>query len=297
MESRSTGRLALRMQLGGMLLATVAACAPSPRIIPQNESAGNPPRVAPALPALPSELRADVVIAIDTSGSTAEPTGLDIDGDGMTGVNPKLELLPRGQYADDVANTDPDDSILAAELQGVRALLGALAQSDVRVAIVSFAGNPDPITWLQHGDPANNAHVLAPLGAIATTAAAIDEIEENGSYGGTDFSAAIAKAGRLLCADRRDGAARILLLVTDGTPSLPFGRSTESDPADTEAAIDAVTEITACDGRIHVFSIGPAALGDPIAARAVARASNGSAHGIRKPGELATKLRSALVAP
>src|SRR5882672_575606 len=57
-------------------------------------------------------LAADVVIAIDRSGSTRNPTGLDLDGNGVVGE------LRRSEY------TDRGDSLLAAELIAVRRLIG-----------------------------------------------------------------------------------------------------------------------------------------------------------------------------
>ena len=49
-------------------------------------------------------LAADVVIAIDRSASTRNPTGIDLDGDGVIGE------FRRSTY------TDRDDSVLAAQL-------------------------------------------------------------------------------------------------------------------------------------------------------------------------------------
>ena len=57
------------------------------------------------------ELRSfDVVLVIDTSRSTVDPTGADINGNGIVG-KPRL-----GQIGSmfDVGSTDPGDSILAA---------------------------------------------------------------------------------------------------------------------------------------------------------------------------------------
>ncbi|MBW2400529.1 MAG: hypothetical protein JRG80_14805, partial [Deltaproteobacteria bacterium] len=65
----------------------------------------------------------DVVLIIDVSGSTKIASGVDVDGDGEVGFDPYLELVPPGTYPPDLRNTDPGDSILAAEISAARALL------------------------------------------------------------------------------------------------------------------------------------------------------------------------------
>ena len=85
----------------------------------------------------------DVMLVIDVSQSTREPSGADVDGDGDLGFDPQLELVEPGKYADDVRCTDPDDSILHAEVVAATALLDTLESDRVRVGVVSFAGEMD----------------------------------------------------------------------------------------------------------------------------------------------------------
>ncbi len=91
--------------------------------------------------ALVGELRGfDVAIVIDTSLSTIEPTGADINGNGRVG---SPQLGPVGSLFD-AAGDDPGDSILAAEVAAARKLLGELDPRSTRVALISFAGEIEP---------------------------------------------------------------------------------------------------------------------------------------------------------
>src|SRR5438445_9402440 len=76
-------------------------------------------------------LAADVAIAIDRSGSTRNPTGIDLDGNGVIGE------FRQSQY------TDPGDSMLAAELVAVERLIGVARLGGMRFSIVSYSGRKD----------------------------------------------------------------------------------------------------------------------------------------------------------
>jgi hypothetical protein len=244
-------------------------------------------------PAAPPRL--DLAIAIDVSGSARAASGIDVDGDGQTGVNPRLDPRLAGRYPKEVESTDPDDSVLAAELAAVRALLERLRGADVRVAVVAFSGHSDPKLGLQSGPPEANARLAAPLGDVDAAATALDEIARRGPAGGTDFSAAIRAARAALCdAPARAGAARRTLLLTDGVPSLPFGYVTRTDPSDVSIAISAAHEAAACGVRIDVFAIGLGATGDPFASKEVSRVSGGTYRPIRAASALREALEETL---
>jgi hypothetical protein len=237
-------------------------------------------------------LRWDIAVAIDVSESTRAASGIDVDGDGVVGINPTLDPRLDGQYPEGLVSTDPEDSILAAELAAVRALLATLDGGAARVAIVSFSGAIDPATGKQAGAPADNAQLRAPLSdTLEDAVAALDEIARLGSHGGTDFSAAIRTARHALCgADARPDASRVLLLLTDGLPSLPQGFATRTDRGDVSGAIEAAREASACGVRIDVFAIGILATSDPFAAKEITRVSGGRYH----PIDGAADLRAAL---
>src|SRR5262245_11569876 len=64
----------------------------------------------------------DVMLVIDVSGSTEYPSGIDVDNDGVIGQTER-SVTPG---VSDTANTDADDSILAAEVAAAKALLSGL---------------------------------------------------------------------------------------------------------------------------------------------------------------------------
>src|SRR5262245_3524963 len=107
------------------LLPVLGACASVPAVDPSSLPASVSERCGDG--SHPIEiLAADVVIAIDRSGSTRTPTGLDLDGNGIVGE------LARSEY------TDRGDSLLAAELIAVRRLIGVARLGGMRFAIVSY---------------------------------------------------------------------------------------------------------------------------------------------------------------
>jgi hypothetical protein len=243
--------------------------------------------------------RLDLALAVDVSGSARAASGIDVDGDGVAGVNPRLDPGLASEYPAEVLSTDPGDSVLAAQLAALRALLARLraGAADVRLAVVAFSGHADPETGLQTGPPEQNAELLAPLGGLEAAEAALDAIAGRGAAGGTDFSAAIRTARAALCdAPARPGAERRLLLLTDGVPSLPYGLVNRADPSDVSAALTAARQAQACGVRIDVFAIGLGATGDPFAAREIARITGGVYRPIRAAGTLRAALEGALEA-
>jgi hypothetical protein len=85
----------------------------------------------------------DVMIAIDVSKSTRFPSGIDVDEDGDVGFNPHEELIAPGTYHEDVVCSDPDDSILSAEIQAARMLIDSLTAGRSRVGVLTFSGEVD----------------------------------------------------------------------------------------------------------------------------------------------------------
>ena len=77
----------------------------------------------------------DVMVAIDVSASTRAASGVDVDGDGVVGVNPHRELLPPGSYPDHILSTDPDQLV---------GLIHGTVEQDVVVCHVEVAVVVDP---------------------------------------------------------------------------------------------------------------------------------------------------------
>jgi hypothetical protein len=76
----------------------------------------------------------DVILVIDVSQSTKAASGADVDGDGVVGVNPHNELLPPGTFPPEMLSTDPEDTVLHAEIAAARALIESWIRAGARGA-------------------------------------------------------------------------------------------------------------------------------------------------------------------
>ena len=197
----------------------------------------------------------------------------------------------------DTINTDPDDSILAAEIAGARRLLDQLDPERVRVGVVSFSGEIDPATGRRRSFEQADSLLEHPLSSnFESVAQALEAVRLRGPHGGTNMEAGVKHALRevagLVGAQSvpRNGAKKVILLMTDGKPSLPFGRADVEDPEDVEAAVAAAELAKSAGITINVFGLGPNAIDYPQAATAVARATAGLYTPVRRPGDIVSLL-------
>jgi len=230
----------------------------------------------------------DVMLVVDVSGSTKEPSGSDVDGDGEVGRK-KKSLVP-GLPAQ---NSDVDDSILAAEVMAGRLLIEGLEDGRVRVGVVSFSGDVDPKTKRRRSVNQADAWLEQTLTQdYEAVFRSLEGVQARGSHGGTNMEAGIKLALRELAglsgaqSIPREHAQKIILFLTDGAPSLPFGTSLKEDPEDIEAAVSAARLAKAGGARINVFGLGPRAVGYPIAATEMARVTGGRYTPVRNPGDI-----------
>ncbi len=237
----------------------------------------------------------DVVIVVDVSASTRFPSGIDVDRDGEIGVRGEEPLIP-GMPRN--PNTDPGDSILAAEIEAAGRLLEILDPAVVRVGVVSFSGFAHPVTEL--ADPREpSAMVDHPLTSdFAAIRQALEAIRERGPAGGTDMQAGIKAAVAELAglegavSEPRSGAQRVILFLTDGRPSLPFGKVSVDDPEDVEAAVEAAKLAGEAGARINVYGLGPDAIDmdyTPAGVR-ISQVSGGVYVPVRTPGDVVVAL-------
>jgi hypothetical protein len=241
----------------------------------------------------------DVMIVIDVSGSTKHASGVDVDRDGEIGVDPHLELLAPGAYPPDVVSTDPHDTILAAEVAAGHALLSTLdADGRIRVGIVSFSGEMNPVTGARARYDQHDAWLDVPLTADFRRArAALDAILARGPYGGTNFAAGIRLAVTELAglsgarSEPRPRAKKVVLFLTDGLPTFPIGSGSTPDAGDTEAALNAARLAHKAGITINTYALGPSALTNPIAATEVARITLGTFLGVQNPGDIISFLQ------
>jgi len=243
--------------------------------------------------------RFDVMVVLDVSGSTRFPSGADVDGDGVVGENPQEGLFAAGEFPPDVFCTDPDDTILAAEVAAARALIGSLRPERTRVGLVTFSGAVDLETHLQKSRDQKNAELQAPLSADFSRAlAGLDAVLRRGPNGATDFSAGIRLATTELAglpgavSSPGGDAKQVILFLTDGTPSFPIGRDDVEDAGDLEAAVNAARLARAAGIKINTYALGTNALGRPVAATEVARVTVGSFTPVLEPGAIVAALQS-----
>ncbi len=239
--------------------------------------------------ALHGELRQfDVVLVLDTSRSTIDPTGADINGNGIVGK----PYLGRIGSIFDVGSTDPGDSILAAEVAAARQLLRGLDPRSTRVGVVAFAGDPPDV---QGGLFARGARppaiTLEPLTNDYTRVEhALQSILDRDPEGSTHMAAGVDQAtielmGLRGAASRANPKAeKIVLFFTDGQPTLPYGPGFEAD--NVRAVLRAANRADRANIRIHSFAIGPDALEGPVATVEMAQRTDGFFTPVRHPGDL-----------
>ena len=180
----------------------------------------------------------DVVVIVDTSGSTAYASGADVDGDGKVGRARSRETWRN--YNPAFLSSDSGDTVLAAELLATRHLVERLDPERVRVGIISFA---------------SSARLETPVGSHPEDiAATLDLLDGAFGAGQTNLAQAIelATAEFHMAAMNADGPRqRTILILSDGYPTAPQN-PTEAARAALAAADAAAGE----DIRIHSFALG-----------------------------------------
>jgi Mg-chelatase subunit ChlD len=235
----------------------------------------------------------DVMIVVDVSGSTKYPSGVDVDEDGEIGETRTalMAMLP------DVPNTDPDDSVLAAEVQAANALIDGLNAQRVRVGVVSFSGEVDPDTGRRKSPDQQDAFLEHPLtNDFQAVRRALEAVKLRGASGGTNMEAGLKLAVQELAglpgaqSRPKRGAKPVVLLLTDGKPSLPYGLANAEDEADIESVIDAARLAKTAGVLINSYGLGPVAIDYPIAATEMARVTGGVYTPVRRPGDIVSLL-------
>jgi hypothetical protein len=210
----------------------------------------------PGAPPPAQPLRA-LVVAVEMSGVTRLPSGFDVDGDGAVGLD-NQGWLPRS--AKETWSSDPEDSVLHAQLAAVRALLADPGLAGTAVGLVAWAGNVDP-RGLPRGERVDDALVLTRvLPRHALVADELERIQKRGSRGGANLAAAIQQGARLL-SDHAAGSeppapGGTLLVLGRGAPTLPHGNGLVADAADLDAAQAAARAAHAQGVALHAALFG-----------------------------------------
>ncbi len=224
----------------------------------------------------------DIVFVIDTSESTSEPSGADIDGDGVIGERRgKKYLSIIGEFLP-LPNSDKGDSILAAEIAAVKTLLNQLDPRTTRVGIVAFAGDNAPLT--------PDAYTVVPLTTeYEDVKKGLDDILDSGPSGLTNMVTAVKLATVELMgtqtaySEKREGSRRIIMFLTDGTPTLPIENSRMQNARMT---IQQAVKAAKLNIRIDTFAIGADALDEPVVVVEMARVSSGVFTPVLQPADL-----------
>jgi hypothetical protein len=226
--------------------------------------------------------RFDVMMVLDTSRSTIDPTGSDINGNGVVG---RQRLGGLGSIFG-TGSTDPGDSILAAEVAAARTLLRGLDARTTRVGVVTFAGDL----------PGTSSRIKPAYTMVGLTddyervSGALDEILATEPEGNTHMAAGVDQAtielvGLRGAVSRPDPEAeKIVFFFTDGQPTLPYGPEAEAD--NVRAVLRAANRAHRAHIHIHSFAIGPEALEGPIATVEMASRTDGYFTPVRNPGDI-----------
>jgi len=239
--------------------------------------------------------RFDVILVLDTSGSTSEASGADINGNGILGKD-RWGILN---------STDPGDSVLAAEIAAAQQIVRGLDPRNTRVGIITFAGHSENIrdpygrggTIVIGGSPGAAAITEEALTTdFARVEKALRHVMERGPSGGTNMGAGLRQAIRELKGFRGGlstpdpESEKVVLFFTDGEPTAPY------DPGDirsnTRSVLRAAEAAARAQIRIHSFAIGSKALKRPVAAVEMASRTGGYFTPVREPGDLKEVIES-----
>jgi len=217
----------------------------------------------------------DVVLVLDVSASTRREAS-DPDAGTAWGVS--------GPPA-------PPGSILAAEVEAARALLAQVDFRATRVGLIAFSGHPEAARSLHRRMPGweGPATTVRPLGREpAALRDAFDEILQRGPFGLTHMAAGLRRAVAELVGgpgarSRADPtSAKVLVFLTDGRPTLPFGTRRENE----RAVLEEVDRAAAYGIRIFAYGIGREALQGPLPLVEMARRTGGAFVPVLEPAAL-----------
>jgi hypothetical protein len=214
----------------------------------------------------------DVVIAIDTSGSTAYASGADVDGDGKVGRSRERERWR--SFNPRFLSSDPGDTVLAGELLATQRLVELLDSGRTRVGLVAFAAVAKPVSDVG-SEPGEVARALRGL-------------EGSFGSGGTNIADATRVAAELLAAaDRADSGPRraSILLLSDGYPTVP-----EPQARAESESLAAAREAAARGVRIFSFALGPHEIEEGDVFARMATVSGGRLVRVEEPGNVVHEL-------
>jgi hypothetical protein len=208
----------------------------------------------------------DVVLVLDRSGSTFEASGIDVDGDGIVGVNRTIEAP--GGYQRRIVS-DPDDSIARALTQAARRLIDRMDPATTRMGLVTFG---------------RSERVLARVGSSREDLLkALDAIPDRPERGGTYFYGAIIASIKVFetapaLGGRRN---RSIIMLSDGLPNRP------PPPYFAEkAAVRAAKHADRDRIQIYAIALGPTVAKNPKVFLEIADVTKGQLLLVETPGDV-----------
>jgi Mg-chelatase subunit ChlD len=212
----------------------------------------------------------DVVFVIDTSGSTADSSGLSNSASGWLARLPGMKVSRSA-------------SILGAEVASIESLLDGFDPRTTRVGIVSFAGDESPYSSHAWTDAPLTTNYEEIRSALADRMLVPPE-------GGTDLAAGLLRGAIELLGTRsadskpREHATKHIVVLTDGLPTLPEFRAVP-------AARRAARSLANRHIRVHIFAIGSAAEDEGRLIEPVATVTHGEYHAVKDVNNLAHLLK------
>src|SRR5262245_20228742 len=260
--------------LAALVAATAAAQAPLVQVAePRDGAVVTAPAVTVTGRAEPSAQPTaafDVVIVIDTSGSTQTPAAFGEHAGPLA-----VFRVPFGVGG---------PSILQTEAMAARRFAESADPATTRIGVVTFSEGG--------GFRADNAWVEQPLSSdYGAVRSALQRVGSRTPSGGTDMVAGIRLAIRELrglqvaASPPRPEARKVVLLMTDGYPTLPHPSPT-LDERNVNATLAAARLAARAEVVIHMFCLGREALSAPVVCREVARATGGTYQPVQRPGDV-----------
>ncbi len=225
----------------------------------------------------------DVFFVLDVSQSTSDPSGADINGNGVVaeGGGGLGGLFGLG-------TSDAGDSILAAEVAAARHFLERLDPRSTRVGIATFSGETYAMGGMRRARDV--AETVVPLTTdYEIVQSGLDRIIERGPHGMTHMAAGADQALIELLGWRGAISTPIsksekhVIFLTDGRPTLPHEGN---EAANTRAVLRAASRAARTGVHFHTFGIGEHALSGPVAIVSLAEETGGTFTPVRDPANL-----------
>ena len=199
--------------------------------------------------------RHDVVIVLDRTASTFEPSGADVDGDGKIGRTVRIGL--GGGRSLEVVS-DPDDTIASAQLIAARRLIERLDPDSTRMGLITFDRTERVLARI--GTPTNE--ILEALNALPNRP----------GPGGTYFYGAIIAAIKVFeqAPTNGENRNRSIIFLSDGLPNRPSPPTSAA-----KAAVRASQHAARAKIRIYSFALGPEVASRPKVFLDMAKANGG----------------------